>query len=385
MTQPPTWGTPPPPQPGGWPGQSGPSHPSPGQSGPAGGPWGPPPQWPAPAPPAKGGAAKWAIGAVALVAVIAVTAVIAVSWTKNGHSGSAGGGDATNSAAPSDVASANDKGPVGIITEDPSCAPWTPITNTLAGAEAKGWTSRDPSIPASSWTPELRAQYEAVGAAWRKGADQTVPLAKVTTHRVMRELYAQSIAYMRAYADSIPTYTQADDSLARAATTTGLVITYICDAITSGAAAARALLIPAQSPPAVVAPVGDISNPQKIFEHPDPVCTDLSPTLERLLQNPDFKNWLNTDPQIPVSNWSPQQQSLTNTVLPVMSSTAMALEKLAARSSNPVVQDFILLGVQYRRTYVEALATYQPSDSNIYLAGQYSPGVVSMACKYAAS
>lgn len=373
MTQPPTWGAPPPQQPGGWPGQPGP-----------GGQWGPPQQpWPAPVPPKKGGAAKWAIGAVALVGVVAVTAVVAVSCTKN-SGGSNGGGSTNTSAAPSDVASANDKGPVGIITEDPSCAPWTPITNTLAGVEGKGWRDRDPSIPASSWTPEVRAQYEAVGKAWRKAADQIVPLAKMTPHRAMRELYEQSIVYLRAYADSITTYKQIDDNLARTAATAGLVITYICDAISSGSAAARASSVPAQKPPTVVANVGDSAHPTRIFDAPDPICSDLSATLDQLAQNPAFKSWMSTDPQIPASNWSPDQQSLTDAVIPAMNSMADALEKLAGTSSNPVVKDFILLGVQYQRTYIEALSTYQPNDHAIYSAGQGAAAVVRMACNYAA-
>ncbi len=373
MTQPPTWGAPPPQQPGGWPGQPGP-----------GGQWGPQQPWPAPVPPKKGGAAKWAIGAVSLVAVIAVTAVVAVSCTKNSGDSNGGGGGTKTSAAPSDVASANDNGPVGIITEDPSCAPWGPITNTLTGIEGKGWRDRDPSIPASSWTPEVRAQYEAVGKAWRKAADQIVPLAKMTPHRVMRELYTQSIAYMRAYADSIPTYSPADDGLARAGATAGLVITDVCDAVTSGSAKSRASLVPALSPPKSVAPIGDVTNPQRMFQMADAVCSELSPTLQQLLGNAIFKSWLNTDPQIPAANWSPEQQALTDAVIPVMGSTADALESLAGTSSNPVVQDFILLGVQYRRTYVQALSTYQSNDQHIYSAGQMAPGVVSAACKYAA-
>lgn len=376
MTQPPTWGAPPPQQPGGWPGQPGP-----------GGQWGPPQQpWPAPVPPKKGGAAKWAIGAVSLVAVIAVTATVAVSCTKNSgdSNGGGGGGGTKTSAAPSDVASANDKGPVGIITEDPSCAPWGPVTTTLADIEGNGWLQRDPSIPVASWTPEVRAQYEAVGKAMRKAADQAVPLAKTTTHRVMRELYAQFIAYSRAYADSISTYKPIDDYLAGAGSSASLVITHICDAITSGSAAARASSIPKPKAPTSVAPIGDLANPQPMFDTPDVVCSNLSPTLQQLLQNPDFKNWVNSDPQIPASKWSADQESLTNLVLSVMSSTALALEKLASDSSNPIVQDFLLLGVQYRRTYIEALPTYQPNDHDIYSAGQMAPGVVSAACKYTA-
>lgn len=373
MTQPPTWGAPPPQQPGGWSGQPGP-----------GGQWGPQQPWPAPVPPKKGGAAKWAIGAVSLVAVIAVTAVVAVSCTKNSGDSNGGGGGSKTSAAPSDVASANDKGPVGIITEDPSCAPWGPITNTLTAVEGKGWRDRDPSIPASSWTPEVRAQYEAVGTAWRKAADQIVPLAKMTPHRVMRELYQQAILNLRAYSDRISTYTPIDDGFASTGVTAGLVITYICGAVSSGSAAARASLVPAQEPPKSVAAIGEIANPQRMFNTPDPVCSELNPTLDQLLLNPVFKSWAKTDPKIPVTNWPPEQQALTDAVVPVMNSTADALEKLAHESSNPIVQDFILLGVQYRRTYIQTLPTYQPDDDNIYAAGQYAPGVLLGACKYAA-
>ncbi len=378
MTQPPTWGAPPPQQPGGWPGQ-----PVPGQPGP-GGQWGPQQPWPAPVPPKKSGAAKWAIGAVSLVAVIAVTATVAVSCTKNSGDGNGGGSGTKTSTAQSDVASANDTGPVGIITEDPSCAPWTPIQATFADAGRNGWAQRDQSLPATAWTPEMREQYAAVAKVMRKVADQTVPLAKMTTHRAMRELYGQFIVYARAYAESISnltTYRPIDDNLAQAASTAGNVVGHICSAVFSGAASARASLVPAPKSPTSIAPVGDLSNPQKMFETPpDPICRDLGPTLDQLLQNSDFKKWLNTDPRLPVSSWSPEQESLTTMVEAVMSSTANSLEKLAQQSSNPIVQDFLLMGVQYRRTYIEALPTYQPNDSSIYLAGQMFPGIVLAAC-----
>jgi hypothetical protein len=321
---------------------------------------------------------------VSLVAVIAVTAVVAVSCTKNSGGNNGNGGGGTTSAGPSDVASANDKGPVGIITEDPSCAPWTPINNTLYDVENKGWLQRDPSIPASSWTPEVQSQYEAVGKAMRNAADQAVRLAKLTTHRVMRELYGQFIAYSRAYADSIPRYVPLDDSLARAGSTAGLTIMHVCNAISSGSAAARAQLVSSLEQPAAIAPIGDLSNPQRIFNTPDAVCSELGPTLDQLLLNPTFKSWLNTDPGIPVGSWSSEQQALNTAVAPIMTSTADALEKLAEKSTNPIVQDLIRLGVVYRRTYIQALPTYQPSDQKIYSAGQMAPGVVSSACDYAA-
>ena len=187
---------------------------------------------------------KWALGATALLAVIATTAVVAIalSGRGNGNGNGDGSGPTVNAGAGfnSKFASANDTGPITIITEDPSCAAWTPIANTLADASKRnGWDQRDPSIPANVWSPEQRTQYQEVGNAMRAAADQTEPLAKLTTHRAMRQLYEQFIAYGRAYADAIPSYTPKDDLLARTASTATAALNNICSAITFGSAAAR--------------------------------------------------------------------------------------------------------------------------------------------------
>lgn len=168
--------------------------------------WGPQQPWGSPpgAPPPRGGKGKWIFGGLALLAVIAVTVVITVLVV--GKNSGTSPSPTSTTAVPSDIASANDKGAATIITEDPTCAATRPINDTLVGQEKNGWDKRDPSVPASAWTPEVRAQFEAVGQAFRNAANQTVTLAKTTPHRVMRELYEQNIAYSRAYADSIATY-----------------------------------------------------------------------------------------------------------------------------------------------------------------------------------
>ncbi len=206
-----------------------------------------------------------------LVAVIAVTAVVAVSCTK-----SSGGSDKptaapTTSGAPaSDFASANDTGPVSVITEDPSCAPWMPILNTLADAEANGWKERDPSIPATVWSQDVRTQYLAVADAMRSAAEQTAPpLMKVTTHRVMRELYEQFIAYAEAYADHVPVYTAPDNQLALTAVGAAEVLSHICQAITYGSAAARAPLVEPAQPPTSVSPLGNSNRPVRFLTTPE--------------------------------------------------------------------------------------------------------------------
>src|SRR6476646_3726159 len=141
------------------------------------------PQWGSPPgpPQRRGGKGKWIFGGIALLAVIAVTVVITVLVVGKD---SGGGSPTPTNGNESDFASANDKGPVGIITEDPTCAAFNRIANAFTAAETKaGWPNRDSSIPATAWTADQRSMYEAVSSAMRNAADQTVNLVKVTPHR----------------------------------------------------------------------------------------------------------------------------------------------------------------------------------------------------------
>lgn len=378
MTQPPPsgpWGAQPlGPQPGDWQaGQPGPQQP-----------WNPQQPWPAQVPPSKGGPGKWILGAVALVAVIAVTAVVAVSCDRSGGSTNNANGSTGAKPSPSgpasDIASANDTGPVGIITEDPSCAPWVPVNNTLAAIERNGWVDRDPSIAIADWTPELRTQYQAVAQAMKNAAEQTIPMIKLTTHRVMRELYSQFVYYARAYADSIPTYSVADNSLAQVAVSAHGLVADICDAITLGSAASRAPLVPPADTPSKAAPVGDPSNPVRLMSTPDPICQDLETTVREYLADAIFNDWIKTNSDLPASQWSPEQLELSKAIAPIITDIANKVEQIGDRSSNPVVQDFLTLSALYYRAYVASLPTYMSADKPLYFVGQYTPGLVRSAC-----
>lgn len=378
MTQPPPsgpWGAQQPGQPNGqqpgqWPqGQGYPG--GPGQYGP------PQQQWPAP-PPKKRGAAKWILGAVALVAVIAVTAVVAVSCSKSDGNGGGGGG----TAAPnnSGIASANDTGPVGIITEDPSCAPWGPVVTTLSNAQSNGWDKRDPSIPATAWTSEQQSQYQAVAQAMRSAADQTVPLAKLTTHRVMRELYEQFIAYSRAYADSIPAYVPINDGLAKTTIATGSVLNGVCSAITGNSAAARGPLVPATAAPQKIGPIGNPASPTRFMPSSDPQCADWKNALDQLNSDPVFARWNQGDGNIPASSWNDQYKANNQAVIPVLNHFADTFGDLGYASSNPIVADIGALAAQYGRAFVAAIPTYLQPDSYIYNVFAQAPGIVHQAC-----
>lgn len=379
MTQPPNgWGNqplPPPPE-NGWQG------PQPGQQPPMQSPpsWGPQyqQQFAAPPPPKKGGALKWALGGTALLAIIAITAVVTMSLGGRDKDGGTGPTNTAGSGSNSEFASANDTGPITIITEDPSCAPWIPINNTLAASEKNGWLDRDTSIPASEWSPDLKRQYQEVADAMRAAADQTERLVKLTTHRAMRQLYEQFIAYARAYTDALPNYTPSDNPLARAASTATKVITRICQAISSDSAAARAPLVPQGDAPDHTAQIGDPARPERLLTNTDPICPDLQAASDQFFA--DISAWLKTDPNIPAGQWSPEQKSLNDAVIPVIRQSADKLEELSKRSDNPTVQDLVMLGAQYRRAYAEAIPTYTPADQHLYNVGLYSVGVVVEAC-----
>jgi hypothetical protein len=167
----------------------------------------------APRSPKKNGGVNWTILGVAALVIVAVTVVVIVVVLHSSSGGNSKSSTTSTAAPASGIASANDNGPVTVMTDDPSCAPWAPIDNTLAASEQQnGWDKREPSIPASAWSPEQRTQFDAVGTAMRNAADQMVTLAKLTPHRVMRQLHEQAIAYLRGYADSIPDYTANDDA-----------------------------------------------------------------------------------------------------------------------------------------------------------------------------
>ncbi len=172
-----------PPQPGSGPwqppsGQWQPPQPMPGAQQPPPGqpygqpPWGPPPMAPPPGPPNKGSGLKWLLVAFAVLLVVAISVGATLLFTRgNGDNSPTTSPSPPTTGASGDIASANDTGPVSVITEDPTCDPWRPIANTLADQERNGWDKRDPSIPATAWTPEQRASMR----QWTSDAQRCRP------------------------------------------------------------------------------------------------------------------------------------------------------------------------------------------------------------------
>jgi len=363
-----------PPPPGGPPPPPGNPYPPQGYSGsqqpwPAQQPWSPglPPKH-------RGGAWKWLLGAVALLVVIGVTVAVTISVTQEGADGPGPAGETFG------LASADDKGPANIITEDPSCAAWSPISQTFINIErSQGWNNRNPAIPATEWTPQQRSQFDKVAQAARDAADQTVAVAKATPHRVMRELYEQFIAYARAYSDTIPHYTPADDHLARVFTSSASVIANICKAITYGSAETRAPLVSQPDAPETLAQLRDPDSPTMFVTDGDPLCADWFRLLDRF--DRDTKGWQALDPALSAADWTPEQRATIDATIPVMEEVADEMEALGRATANPIVQDLATLAAQYRRAYAAALPSYTIPDSFLSGTASETTSMIWEACK----
>ncbi|WP_286274995.1 hypothetical protein [Mycobacterium antarcticum] len=358
MSMPPQGGWPPPNQPGPPPNQGQPF-------GPQYNPQQPPPGWqqgawsPQPTPPPqKGGSLKWLLVAVAVLLVIGITVGATLLFTRD----NGGGGTTTStSGAPSDIASANDTGPVTIITDEPTCDAFVGINNSLADIQGNGWGAQRNALgPVAEWTPDQRTEVEAVANATRNAADQMIRLVRQTPHRVVRELYQQFIAFGRAYADNVANYTPSDNGLASANVNASSALVGICNAITYGSAG-RSLAVDPASPPLNPAEVSDPGNPTRFITANEQACSSFQQLSDKF--NEDTAEWQQLDSDISAAQWTPQQRSLQRAAMPFLSSWASDMEQVGRSSQNPVLEDFSATAAVYLRAYVAVGDNYTSADS----------------------
>jgi hypothetical protein len=85
-------------------------------------------------PPPTGNGVKWLLVAVAVLLVIAIAVgVTVIVLTRDRDSRPS----PSATAAPSDIASANDTGPVSVVTDEPTCNAFVGINNSLSDIEAR--------------------------------------------------------------------------------------------------------------------------------------------------------------------------------------------------------------------------------------------------------
>jgi hypothetical protein len=316
------------------------------------------------------------LAGIAVLAVIAVTVVITVLVVGKGSGGKSPTPTNGNS---SDFASANDDGPVGIITEEPTCSAWNRIAEGYVAAEtATQWRSRDSSTPATAWTSDQRSMYQSVSKAMDSAADQAVDLVKATPHRVIRELYEQFIAYARLFKQSVPQYKLDDNYLAGVVDGAGSALVSICGAITYDSAATQAPFVPKGAPPSKVSDPGDPANPQRFLTSSDPACSDWLSAYRKF--DAETADWRKIDPNRPATEWTPEEKTLNDAVEPMMTAFADEAESIGGRTQNPVLQDWATLSAQYRRAYVRAIPTYTPADNYLVSTSTYLAQAINTAC-----
>jgi hypothetical protein len=315
--------------------------------------------------------------AVAVLLVIGISVGATLIFTRDGGSGST---TTSTSAAPSDIASANDTGPVSVITDEPTCQSYIGINNNVANIEGQGWGDQRNSLgPASDWTADQRQQVQAVATAMINAAEQVVPLAKQTPHRLVREMYEQFVAYGRAYANSISHYTPDDNYLASANVNIGTALFALCNAITYGSTS-RSLGVPSAPPPSQIASPQDPPGSKPfVTSNDDSSCTSWVQDEQRFVAA--TADWSKLDAAVPASDWTPEQRATQQAVLPILSAESDSMESAGRKSSNPILEDFAVAGAVYLRAYLEAGDTYVKADGWLSNVAFRLNNAISSACQ----
>jgi len=337
----------------------------------------PPPGWPQSTPPPKqGGGLKWLLIGVAVLLVIGITIGATLLFTRG-----VGGSTTAAPGGASDIASANDTGPVSVITTEPTCNAFVSINNSLADIQANGWGEQRSTLGMrQDWTPDQLAQVESVKKATQNAADQMIPLARQTPNRVVARLYEQFIAYGRAYANSIDNYVPADNGLASANVNASSALVGICNAITYGSAARPVALDPAEPPSGTGDPV-NVSNPERFITKKDAACTSFQQLSDKF--DVDAAEWQRMDSSTPSSQWTPDQRATQLAALPAMSAWADGMEKAGRDSGNPTLEDLAATAAVYLRAYVSAGDNYTGTDSWLSYVSIKLNQVVLGACRAA--
>jgi hypothetical protein len=313
--------------------------------------------------------------AIAVLLVIGVTIGATLLFTRDAD----GPFTPPTSAVPSDIASANDTGPVEIIIEEPTCEAYTSVNDSLSRLQQQGWGDiRERLGPRDSWTSDEASKVEQVTRAMTNASDRLTPLAAQTPHRVVRELYESYMAYGRAYADSVNDYQPVDNYLASVNINAADALTAICTAIENGAAN-RSIAIESAAPPRDVASVEEPASPALFLSSPDPACESW---IRREGQNgANLSEWAKLNTDLPATQWSPEQRATQLAAIEFLGSFSDATAAAAEQSENPTVNDFGQLASLYIDAYVSAGDSYTSADSWLSAAGLRLTNVVTDACR----
>lgn len=104
-----------------------------------------------------------------------------------------------------------------IVTFDAACDEFMRLANRQ-NALLRSWADEDPAKPASEWSSEQRRLNRAAQEVLTRDAGQVRNIAEGTANTRFANLLFTYSAYVQAFVESIPRYTQADDQLWKVAT-----------------------------------------------------------------------------------------------------------------------------------------------------------------------
>ena len=110
---------------------------------------------------------------------------------------------------------------------------------------------------------------------------------------------------------------------------------------------------------------------------PDPVCAEWNPIATEYATKQEA--WGKTDPNVPASQWSPEERALNIDIVPVLRAQAIDMRHLAAKATDPVLRTVMLEQASYEDAYADRLPDYQPADKALWEATvRFSSAVNSM-------
>ncbi len=111
---------------------------------------------------------------------------------------------------------------------------------------------------------------------------------------------------------------------------------------------------------------------------PDPACGDWARIVDEY--NGKQAAWTKTDPSLSADQWSPEQRSLTLSMIPVMHAEAADMRRLAGQARDPYLAGLMSGQAAYEEEYAGRLANYQPSDHKFWDAVISFSGAVKAEC-----
>jgi len=264
--------------------------------------------------------------------------------------------------------------PAGLVTSaDPICEDHNLVSGILAG-RWQSFGQIDHDLPARSWTPGQRDIAEATARAMLSAAGQYESMLPRAQNRVIQEMLAQTIVYLRMNAANMPDYQARSDAyIAYVVTALDGAVGNICSAVPE----VKALPDSGARPTSVAA---DPRGLVPFMEVEDGICEDLVLWAER---RDEELNWeaYNTDMDVAASQWTPEQRAVAADAAKVLARNVGEIREFAERAENPMVRDFLFTAVPYYQLIAERLPNYKVSDGPLWTVAFNSVNAVRYACQ----